>query len=175
MKIRNDYDRKVIEEMIISESGECSPSCVEDFIQRRKTIVDAAIGHKDMRKKLNAKRNWRLNRNKLTKGIHQWQISTAGKQCMRKIHKFNVDNNASGYKGLYTSDFTRDEALKALLSLQTHLIIEAQYCIPDLETHLSTVLMVENALDILASITEKVRLYEELDEEDYTFLKDLTI
>lgn len=176
MKVRNEYDRQVIEQMIIREGGDFTPSGEDGFIKRRKSIVDAAARrHKDVRKSLNARRNWRNNRHQLQKGIHQWQISSAGKTCMRKIHRFNVRNNGSGYKGLYTEDFPRDEALKTLLSLQTHLIIESQYIIPDLETHISTVLMVENALEILEEITRKVRLGEELDRDDLEFLEDLTI
>lgn len=161
--------------MILREEGRRTPSMLDNFIKRRKNIVDAAIEHKDVRKSINAKQNWKRNRRELEKGIKQYQISAAGKTTMRKLHRFNVRNNASGFKNLYTEDFTREDALKTVLSLQTHLIIESQYCIPDLETHISTRLMVENALEILEEITHKIRVGEDLDQDDLDFLKDLTV
>lgn len=157
------------------EEGHYAPSMLDGFVKRRKTILDAALEHKDVKKQLNAKRNWRLNRKSLEKGIKQYQISAAGKTTMRKLHRFNVRNNASGFKNLYTEDFTREDALKTVLSLQTHLIIESQYCIPDLETHISTRLMIENAMDVLEGITHKIRVNEDLDKDELDFLKDLTI
>jgi len=175
MKIRNEFDRKVIEQMIVQQEGVFTPDRETNFIHRRKSIVDAALEHKDTRKKLNAKQNWKLNRRTLEKGIKQYQISSGAKTTMRKLHRFNVRNNASGWKSFYTEDFTREDALKAVLSLQTHLIIESQYCIPDLETHISTRLMVENAMEILEEITHKIRVGEELDRDELDFLGDLTI
>ena len=176
MKIRNDSEQKILEKMIAEELGEYSSDSQSTFFQRRKSIVDAGIKpYKDTRKSLNAKRNWKNNRVHLEKGIRRYQVSTAGKTNMRKLHKFNVNLNGSGYKGIYTEDFPREEALKTVLSLQTHLIIESQYFIPDLETHISMALMVENALDILEEITRKIRLSEDLDQEELEFLKDLTI
>jgi hypothetical protein len=176
MKIRNEFDRKVIEQMILQQEGVFTPDREANFIKRRKSIVDAATEHsKDARKKLNAIHNWKHNRRALEKGIKQYQISSAGKTTMRKLHRFNVRNNASGWKGMYTEDFTREDALKAVLSLQTHLIIESQYCIPDLETHISTRLLVENALEILEEVTHKIRVGEDLNQDELDFLKDLTI
>lgn len=175
MKIRNEHDRKVIEQMIRRQEGVFTPDHEANFIHRRKSILDAALEHKDTRKKLNAKLNWKRNRRHLEKGIKQYQISAAGKTTMRKLHRFNVRNTDSGWKGMYTEDFTREDALKTVLSLQTHLIIESQYCIPDLETHISTRLMVETALEILEGITHKIRVGEDLDQDELDFLQDLTV
>lgn len=177
LKIRNDSDRKLIEQLILKE-GLLHPEedkGVQSFIKRRKSIVDKLNPFgRDSRKSLNAKRNWVLNRKKLERGIKQFHNSTAGKTFHRKLNRFNCDR-LGGYGRVFSESFTKEEFLTALLSLQTHLIIESQFIIPDLETHLSTALMIELAMDILEDVTKKVRINEILDEVELAVIKDLTL
>lgn len=178
MKIRNEHDRRLIEELILREDGTFKSGDdegVKNFIKRRTSIMDKVSPFgREKRKSWNAKRNWKQNRHKLEKGINQFHNSTKGKSFHRKLNRFNSDRLAA-YGRVFSEEFTEESFLTALLSLQTHLIIESQYIIPDLETHLSSKAMIDTAMDILEGITWKIRRHEELDEIELEVLRDLTI
>lgn len=183
MKIRCYEDLQRIEQMILNEEGAFSPdreTHVKNFIKRRQSMLNRISPfHVDRKKSWSAKHNWIQNRRQLQKGIEQFHNSTKGHKFHRKLNRYNSDRMSGYGRELYGNEvsegLTKEDFLTALYSLQTHLVIESQYIIPDLETHISTSLLVDTAMDILESATKKVRCNEELDEIETDLINTLCI
>jgi hypothetical protein len=181
MKIHSK-DLPIIEQMILNEANDTDGTFKPDreghlknFIKRRQSILNRVSDtHKDINKSFNAKINWKRNEKNLKKGINQFHDSTKGKSFHRKLNRYNSDRLGAYGRGSYDEHLTKEEFLTAILSLQTHLVIESQFIIPDFDTHLSSCLMIENAMEILEEITRKIRCDEVLDDDEAQLIEDLT-
>jgi hypothetical protein len=183
MKIR-EQDYKIIEQMVISEDGAFASDQdghIKSFISKRQGLLNRLnTYHKDKRKEWDTKRSWRLYRRDYEKGIKQFHSSTKGKAFHRKLNRYLADRQSAYGTNDYSEasvqeKISREDLLTTLFSLQTSLIIESNYFIPDFDTHLSTKIMVENAMDILFDLTKKITRNEQLTFDEKFFLAELCV
>jgi hypothetical protein len=148
----------------VSESYTPSKDCVNEFLKRRKDSIGKL---KDFRKSQDAKQSWRANRYKIMNGIKQFHKSTEGKRFHRNLGRFVASrisrNESKDYELLV-------EALKAISSIPTHILIETEYFQPSIEDQLSLDLIVDQYIPELYNIVEKIIKDANLNEQDIDLL-----
>lgn len=129
---------------------------------------------KDYEKSKLAKKNWRLNRAKMMKGINKFHKSTKGKKFHRKLGRHLAMRDSSSELS------SLKESLVSLQSLKTHLSIGIQFnsCINE---EVAYELLFEEAIPILLDLEERI-IHSiisgtpfSLTEDDKLFLSDLVI
>lgn len=145
---------------------------MDEYIKARGTFVPKL---KDFRKSQNSKEGWRKNRYKSMKGIKKFHNSTKGKRFHRSLGRFlsTRDTMSGMYKReSYAANTILDlhEALKALSSLRTHLLIEYGYYLPT-EDYVDLEILTEEVFPLLSRIeAELLRDGGEVCSEDLDFL-----
>ena len=154
-----------------SKTGLSAP----EFVKNRAHIIGTIFGDriKDSRKSSNAKHNWRTNRGNYMGAIKKWTKSTAGKRFHRQLGFFNqFKNKNTSWRGESLDDSV-DEAIVAIMSMRTHLMIETRYAIPDYKENLAFEEFFHTADTILADAVERMHCGEGLDEDHVSLLETL--
>ena len=138
----------------------------EGFIKSRKELVDKI---KDFRKSANQKANWRRNRYAIMKGIRGFHDSTAGKRMHRNLGRF-IATKESFPKTV--GDLV--EALKALSSIKTHLIIDLLYY-RSLDESVSFEFVLDEAMPIIDNMITDLRKNDiaKITSDDFEFITRL--
>jgi len=166
-KFLTEEDRQLTEKM--AEAGSLP---VDTFVKHRMTLLGKVNRFKlNFRKSQDAKRQWITNRDNLMAGIKRFHKSVQGKRFHRNLARFLSDRSS-----YYKESFDEDNQIRvALNSLKTHLIIESNYFIPDINEHLSFNEVFRLSIPIMNEIISKYESGEELDDDDYSILQDLCI
>ncbi len=148
---------------------------VDTFLSNRTPLVKKL---KDSRKSQTQKTNWRKNRHKMMKGIKKFHRSVDGKRFHRKlgnyiatrITKGDASKNENGYEVL----MAKQDFLKGLNSAKQHLFVELDYYHSlDEQVELEE-MIIDYAIPLFQRIENKTVTNEELNDDDLTFLFDLT-
>jgi hypothetical protein len=180
MKFINDDDAKLflievgrIEEAVsATKSYEPTEELVEELVKKRKSLIGSL---KDHRKGQLAKSAWRANRHKMMRGIKAYHRSTEGKRFHRNLGTFLATRiNHKNRKNETLSGSQLCETLKALSSARTHMYIECEYYHQVLEQAELEEFVFNYAAPMLKTIEEKVIDRVNLDEDELSFLLDIT-
>jgi len=146
--------------------------CEGEFIKRRERIMGRLRSDhkKDFRKSQNAKRSWKNNKRELSKGINRYHKSTAGKLMHRKLTRFNSEN-----RGAHESLEDISEAIVALGSLRTHLVLEDSYCIPDFSTQVQIMQLREECCPRIDEAINNLENGQPINEDTLQMIEDLTV
>lgn len=120
------------------------------------------------------KNSYKINTYKQALGYDRKEDGMLSQSFRNKDQKLqDIDKGSRNSHESFTSQSYDPEFMIGLLSLQTHLVIESRYFIPDFETHLSSKLMINEALDKLHRTTSRVRQGLPLIQEDFDIITDL--
>lgn len=181
MKFINDDDAKLflIEvgklEEAVSATKDYEPQIdlIEELVRKRQSLIGSL---KDHRKGQDAKASWRANRAKMMKGIKAYHRSTEGKRFHRNLGTFLatriIDRSKPFIESVPYSQLC--ETLKALSSARTHMYIELEYYHQVLEQAELEEFVFNYAAPILKKIEEKIIDRVSLDEDEMSFLVDIT-
>ena len=177
MKFLNDEDAKLflIEigrlDMIESVDKEFEPSeeMLEIYIGRREGLVKKL---KDHRRGQNTKAQWRESRHKMMRGIKAYHRSTEGKRFHRNLGN-HLANRIFKHES-FSNIIEKSEYLKALSSAKTHFFIELQYYHSLSEQLELEELIFDYSSALFSSIEHKVIHDIELNEDEESFLFDIT-
>lgn len=167
------------EALVIDEMNANGMTSIVEFINRRKKLVSKVV---DFRKSQIAKRNWKLNRRSMMKGIMQFNKSSKGKRFHRQLGRF-LALRAPNYKSIVSTRLSslrlsheeslgRFDELVMLNSIRTHMFIEGNYTLPT-DEQLAFELYHQVADESLGRIIEVVKNGEDIDEDDFEFLCDI--
>ena len=155
MKFFSEKDEKLFE---------ISYDSVDDFYKRVNSL------RKSFRRSQLQKHNWRAYRSAYMKGIKAFHRSTRGK----RFHRWLSQYLAYKYRPGYHFQYKKEEAIKALSSLITHLAIESEYYHSLLE-HVEILTMLDVGVDWLADVLQHLSLCDDdiETEEGWEGLPDL--
>jgi len=146
----------------------------EKFIKQRKEIVPKL---KEISKSQAQRRNWRVNRRKIMKGIRKFHRSTKGKKFHRQLGRFLANRSVIPKSELFKNRKSKrvifgeniQDLLTAISSVRTHLYIDLGYY-KTLDEEVEYNLVLDEVLPTLDSVERKLRLDEDIDELEYETL-----
>lgn len=147
---------------------------VGDFIKRRSGLQKKL---KDNKKSSGTKSQWRQNRYEMMKGIKSFHKSTKGKRFHRRLGKFlatRITRDKEKNPSHDESVVEKSEFLKALNSAKTHFFIELEYFHQIEEQIQIEEIIFEYAFSLFRSIETKIISGTSLNENELTFLMDIT-
>jgi len=160
---------------VIGVSKDYQPTNEEiaSFIKGRNPLVSKL---KDYRKSSDQKANWRGNRTKMMKGIKAFHKSVEGKRFHRRLGRFmatRITRPKSSNEN-YQSLLDKQEHLKGLNAVKTHMFVELEYFHQVQEQVELEEMLIEYAVPLFQVIEKKIITDEELDDDELVFLMDLT-
>lgn len=173
MKFLTDNDAKLFlievgnTSKISEATKEYTPSKVEEgiFIKKRRRHETALKDHDQSRK---SKEGWRRNRTKMMKGIKSYHKSTEGKRFHKRLGRFLASRlTRNDENGIL-------EYLKGVSTAKTTLITELEFYHPLVEQVELEEMVLEYAIPLLNSIETRIIKGEELTEDEFDFLLDIT-
>jgi hypothetical protein len=135
------------------------------FLSRRKKHTEPI---KDKEKSRESKDNWRKNRSNMMRGIKAYHRSTDGKRFHKRLGRFLASRITKNDENIVL------EALKGLASAKTTLLTELEFYHPLTEQMELESFVVDYALPIFTSIENKIIRNEDLSEDEFSFLFDIT-
>ena len=160
MKLRSEKDKAefLVEVNRLDLLTEDIPSEVfEYFLRKRRPLVSKL---KNFKKAQNAKSQWSNKKWKLLKGIRSFHKSTKGKRFHRALGRFLATRIFRPKRE--SIELLREDALKAVSSIRTHLYIESGYFMP-LDEEADLHIFIEYAVRKLTDI--EMRLFEATDAD----------
>lgn len=139
---------------------------METFLKKRKRHESAL---KDHDKKRKAKEGWRRNRANMMRGIKAYHRSTDGKRHHKRLGRFLASRIHKSDENLNILEF-----LKGISSAKTTLITELEYYHPLTEQIELEDVVLEYAIPMLNSIEDKIIKNEDISEDEFDFLMDIT-
>ena len=136
MKFFSEKDKKLFE---------ISYDDIDDFYRKVMSLK------KSFRRSQLQKHNWRAYRSSYMRGIKAFHRSTAGK----RFHRWLAQYLAYKYRPGYHFQYKKEEAIKALSSIITHLAIESEYYHPLLE-HVEVLTMMEIGSDWISGLIQDI-------------------
>lgn len=134
---------------------------------------------KDYRKSSNQKDNWRENRYKMMKGIKAFHKSVEGKRFHKRMGRFLATRiirkkEKTNEEMEYQMLMAKQSYLKGLNACKQHLFVELEY-FHQLEEHVELEeLLIDYAIPMFQRVEEKILHDQELNEDELTFMFDLT-
>lgn len=177
MKFLTDEDAKLFLaeigqlKLIESANKDLVPTeeMLEIYVGRREGLVKKL---KDHRRGQNAKAQWRESRHKMMRGIKAYHRSTEGKRFHRNLGN-HLANRIFKHES-FANIIEKSEYLKALSSAKTHFFIELQYYHTLSEQLELEELVFDYSTQMFNSIENKIINDQDLDENEETFLFDIT-
>jgi hypothetical protein len=156
----------------VTEAYEPTEEEMKSFISQRGSLSKHI---KNRRKSAKQKASWRKNRHKIMRGIKSFHKSTDGKRFHRKLGRFLATRITRDKRPSHKSESFSDifESLNALTSLKQHLIVELGYYHRVYERIEVEEMILENALQMLSEIENKVVNGYNLTEDELAMLFDM--
>jgi hypothetical protein len=153
----------------------CQSLIEQELVERERLFVSADDKFPSLYKNWllskRKSRDWVKHRWKYLKGIHRFHRSTNGKKFHRQLGRFL---STRFFEGQEDSSFTLTEALIAVSSAKTHLLLELLYDMPVMEK-IEYEFFVDYAHDHLTNIEKKLYERKTLNEEEKEFLGRLVL
>lgn len=158
-----------LSDLSVGEQVEISEILLSSRLKKRKVL-------KNYRKSQLMKKNWRVNKAKLLRGIHKFHKSTKGKEFHRKLSRRIASRDFKTRTSLL-------ETLVAINSLKAHLYIGCKYS-SSMDEEVDYENFVEEAVFQVSDIETKILKFLEdsteikskesiLSDEDILFLSDI--
>jgi len=156
MKLREDEDKYSL--LVEANRLDLLNTTVDDLpedvymgtIRKRKGMLTR---FKNFRKSQNSKKQWRTKRWGLMKGIGKFHKSTGGKRFHRSLGRFLAVRHLESAPEKI--ELVREDALKAVSSLKTHIYIEQEYYMP-VNEYVEFQIFCDYAIPLLSEIEHNI-------------------
>jgi uncharacterized protein (UPF0147 family) len=158
----------------ITKDYEPTVEQIEKFIKSRSGYSG---GSKDKDKSNAQKKNWRKNKGKIKRGIKAFHKSVEGKKFHRNMGRFlatRITRDKLSDRNESFSILENIEYIKALNSAKQQLFIELDYFHALTEQAQLETLVMDYAIPMFRTIEQKMVFNEELDEDEFDFLIEMT-
>ena len=167
-------DFEALKDKSVTDKFQPTDEQLKSFLKSRTPLVKKM---KDHRKSADQKANWRENRYKMMKGIKAFHKSVEGKRFHKRLGRF-ISTRLTRTKETTNESFStlmaKQSYLLGLNSAKQHLFVELEY-FHQLEAHVELEeLIIDYALPLFSRIEEKIVNDRELDDNELTFLFDIT-
>jgi hypothetical protein len=160
----------------IDENYQPTNEQLGSFLKARTPLVKKL---KNYRKSSTQKSNWRENRYKMMKGIKAFHKSVEGKRFHKRLGRFLASRvvrkkEKTNEDMEYQMLMSKQSYLKGLNACKQHLFVELEY-FHQVEEHLELEeLLLDYAIPMFQRVEEKILYDQELNEDELSFVFDLT-